>query len=341
MLRIFMSLAMPCAVAGSVFAFGGLAPARATPLNIGSSVSINTDLRVNGGIVSDDITPTLSVLTALTGGVDSAVDDGSAVNAADSFSQVGNPFTDPPTPFIATAFDETVQPDGDQARGFYYIESTITPDDNQKPAVLDRTLTSTAELDFADVDTDASAASSFELGRDLVLTNTSDMTAYAFSISTGFDYDLAASADALGSQSIAEAVFTLSFITSGTVFLSDPAALLQSNTIDDSDPGVSATQNLVTSNALFDGVHYRASVSATGTGAPTEASLSAVGQFLFSVMMAPGSSLRLSFFQSENTMTSYVEPPVSEVPLPASALLFLGGLGVFAGAKKRRGRPVL
>lgn len=338
MLRIFMSLAAPCAMAGSVFAFGGLAPASAAPLNTGATVSINTDLRLNGGILSDDITPTFSVLTALTGGVDSAVDDGSAVNSADSFSQVGNPFTDPPTPFIATAFDETVQPDSDQARGFYYVESTITPDDNQKLVLFDRTLTSTAELDFADADAGASATSSFEWGRDMVLTNTSDTTAYAFSISTGFDFDLAASADALGSQSIAEAVFSLSFITSGTVFLTDPAAVLQSNTIDDTDPGVSATQNLVTSNALFDGVHYETSVSATGTGAPTEASLSAVGQFLFSVMMAPGSSLRLSFFQSEKTMTSYLEPPVSEVPLPASALLFLGGLGAFAGAKRRARR---
>ncbi|WP_375202246.1 VPLPA-CTERM sorting domain-containing protein [Hyphococcus sp.] len=335
-LRIFKSIAAPCAIAASLSVSSMTAVAHAATLDIGASASTNAGLQVNSGVIADDISIPPGVAVIVTGSADSAVDDASAVNTTDSYAQVGNPFTDPPTPFIATAFDETTQPDGDQARGLYYVESTVTPDDNGKPVLNDRILTSTADLDFADLAVNASASSGFEFSRDLILTNTSETTAYAFSISTGFDVDLMASTDDFGSQSIAEAVFSLSFITSGTVALEYFGPSARSSEIDDADPGVSVSENLVTSNVLFDGVYYEASVSAMGLGAPTEGALSAVGRFLFSVMMYPSSSLRLSFFQSQSTMTSYIDPSVAEVPLPASALLFLGGVGAFAGAKRKR-----
>lgn len=323
------------AVAASALVSAALTPAHAEALHIAASVAMDADVSLNSGWIQAGVDIPPGMTTALTGSTESAVDDPAASNASDSYSQVGNPYTDPPTPFIATAYDETTQADGDQARGLYYVESTITPDYALRPVLVERTLTSTAELTFADIDTDASALSGFEIGRDLVLTNTSETTAYGFTITTGYDVNLAASADALGSQSVAEIIYSLSFITSGTVFLDYGGTFAESTSIDDSDPGVSVMQNLVTSNALFDGVYYTASVSATGTGAPTEASLDAISRFYFDVMMSPGSSLRLSFFQSEQSMTSYVDPTVSEVPLPASALLFLGGLGFLVRRQRK------
>ena len=342
-LRFFKFLAAPCAMAASQCVLGVAATAHAAALTIGASVSLDANVQINNGAVRDDITIPIGVTTALSGSAVSAVDDVAATHSDGSYVQVGNQFTDPPTPFIATEVDETTQPDGDKARGLYYVESTVTPDNDDRPVLLERTLTGTAALDFIDIATAASASSDFEIGRDLVLTNTSDTTAYAFEIATGFDMSLAASADDLGSQSLAEAVFSLSFITSGYVAIDYLGSSGDSPTLDDADAGVSVANNCIVGdanyNALFEGVNCQASVSATGTGAPTEASLETVRQFLFGVILAPGSSLRLSFFQSQQMMTSYIDPSVSEVPIPASALLFLGGL-VFLARSQRKAKPL-
>lgn len=342
-LRFFRSLAAPCAIVASLGVSGAMATAFAAPLNIGSSVSMEAYLRINDGVVPDDITIPIGITSALSGSAVSAVDDAAATNNDGLFVQVGNALTDPPTPFIATEFNETTQPDGDQARGFYYVEQTVTRDNNNRTVFLDPALTGTATLDFIDIATAASASSAFEMGRDLILTNTSNTTAYAFEIAAGFDMSLAASADDVGSQSIADAVFSLSFITSGYVALDYLGSSSASPTIDDADPGVSVTNNCVVgdtdNNPLFEGVNCQASVAATGPGAPTEASFEAVRQFLFGVIMAPASTLRLSFFQSQQTMTSFVEPTVSEVPIPASAALFLGGLGFLARIQRKTQTP--
>ncbi|WP_428410500.1 hypothetical protein [Hyphococcus sp.] len=333
-LRFLELFAALCAIVVSLGVSGVIDRATAAPLNIGASASMDAYFLINDGVIRDDIAVSVGVTTALSGSALSTVEDAAATNSDGSYVQVGNPFNDPPTPFIATEFNETTQPDGDEARGFYYVEQNLTLDDSSRTVFLDRTLAGTAALDFTDIAISASASSDFEIGRDLVLTNTSDATAYAFEIATGFDMSLAASADDLGSQSIAEAVFSLSFITSGYVALDYLGSSGNSPTIDDSDPGVSVANNCVVgdsdNNVLLDGVNCQASVSATGTGAPTDASFETIRQFFFGVIMAPGSSLRLSFFQSQNSATSYIDPSVSEVPLPASALLFLGGLGFFS-----------
>lgn len=338
-LRYFKLLAAPCAIAASLGASGAIEAASAATLNIGATASMEAYLRINDGVLRDDIVIPVGMTTALTGSAASAVDDAAATHSDSSYVQVGNPYTDPPTPFIATEADETTQPDGDRARGLYYVQSTPALDDEGRQVSADRTLSGVATLDFIDIATAASASSGFEIGRDLILTNTSDTLAYAFEIAAGFDMNLAASADDLGSQSAAESVFSLSFITSGYVALDYLGSSGGSPTIDDADPGVSVANNCVVGdseyNALFQGVNCQASVAATGTGGPTEASLQSIDQFLFSVIMAPASSLRLSFFQSHHTMSAFVDPSVSEVPIPASALLFLGGLGFFARIRRK------
>lgn len=337
MKRIIKPIAAPVG-AVAVLAVMSAAPGIAASLDIGAAINMAADLSINDGVLSDDLAlPPAAAVTASASAA-SAVDDPAASNTDDHFSQVGNPFTDPPTPFIATAFDATTQPDGDEARGFYYVEDTVTPDldGHGRPTWSERNLTATAQLGFADLDVDASASGAFDLGRDLILTNTSATTSYAFTIGTGFDMNLTASADDLGSYSIAEAIFGLTFISTGSVLLDLSGPLGGSTTVDDADPGTSVTSNLVTSNALFDGVYYQASVAATGTGAETEASLQAAARFLFDVQMAPGSTLRMSFFQRQDVMTSYDAPPLAPVPLPATGVVLLFGLGAFGALRRRR-----
>lgn len=326
--------------ASSVLTFAAASPMHATPLNIGATASISAEAQINGGLIPADIAVPVGSVTALTGTVDSALDDVTATQTDGVFSQVGTVFTSPPIPFITTRFDETAVPGGDSSRGFYFVESTVTADSGpgDKVASLDRVLNGTATLNFADLDVDASASSDFEIGRRLTLTNTSTTIAYVFSISTGFDVAVTASADAVGSQSVAEAVLSISFISTGAVQLSGGAPFADSRMIDDADPGTAVVDNLVTSNALFDGVFYEASVSAIGTGAPTEASLGAVSQFLFDVEMGPGSTLGLNFFQSHGVWTSYAAPPQVSVPVPGTALVLLAGIGTLGVGRLRRPR---
>ncbi len=316
-------------------------PLYSATLNIGATGTTIAHLEIGGGNPPSDIDIPPGVPTTLAGVNTSSVDDPTALNTNGAFVQVGNPFTDPPTPYISTRFDQTTQPDGDSARGFYSVESTVSPasDNDHRPVHLERRLIADAAMTFADISTNAEASGGYSIARDLVLTNTSATTAYAFSFTTGFDMNLSASADALGSSSTTTGVFSLSFISSGTVLLGDPTQLAWSSSMDDTDPGTLATGNLVTSNGLFDGVNYQASVTADGTGASTAAGLQSSGLFQFSVLMGAGSSLRLSFFQSQYAQSTYVVPVGAQVPLPASAVLLVAGLGMLgAGAKRRKRR---
>lgn len=320
----------------SLLVFTAFPPLHAAPINIVAAAIHTADLEINGGVIPADIEIGAGFPTALTGTVASALDDVAGAQADDVFTQIGNLFTDPPTPFITTRFDETALPNGDAARGFYYVESTGTPDANagQNAAAFDRLLNGTATLDFANLDVDASASSDFELGRRLTLINTSNTTSYVFSISVGFDIALTASADAAGSESVAETAFSVSFISTGSVLLSGGLPIGDSTTIDDADLGTTVIENLVTSNALFDGVLYEGSVAATGVGVPTEASLEAQSRFLFDAQMDPRSTLSLNFFQSHDTRTEFVASPQVSVPVPgvlwllASGLLYPGLCGI-------------
>lgn len=315
-----------------LIAVSAVLPLHAAQLNIGASASIDADVHINDGAIPTDINTSTGLVTALSGTVDSAVNDATATQTDNVFTQIGT-FADPPVPYITTRFDETALSGGDAARGFYYIESTISPDvgSGTEVASVERVLNGTATLDFTDLNTDASASGNYEFGRYLTPENTSTTTAYVISISTGFDVFLAASADAIGSQSVAEAVFSVSFISSGNVQLNGGTPIGASTLIDATDLGTAVVDNLVTSNALFDGVLYEAGVSAVGTGAPTEASLAAESQFLFTIQMAPGSSLGMIFYQSFSTQTSFV-------PSPGTVLVLMAGIGALGIGRRGRRR---
>jgi hypothetical protein len=319
------------------------APLQAATLDIGATVAITANLLIGDGAPADDIDISTGFVTALSGDVDSAVNDPAATGSDNTFTQIGV-LADPPTPYITTSDDATSLDDGGTARGFYYLESNIFPDPGPPPlqaVEFDRVVNATAALSFPDLRTDASAAGGFEISRDVLLTNTSATTSYAFPIAAEFDIALSASADDVGTESLAEAFFTLAFISSGEVGLSLRGPFDDDTGISASDPGTSATTDLVTSNELFDGVFLTASAAASGTGAPTLATLYTTSRFVMDTRMAPGSTLRVRFFQSPLASTRYDPPTMPPVPLPASVVVLLSGLAALGVARRtRRGRSI-
>ncbi|PWR04231.1 hypothetical protein DKT77_02285 [Meridianimarinicoccus roseus] len=314
-----------------------ITPLEAATLDIGATASIVADLTIADGIPPTDIDVSSGFVTVLSGDVDSAVNDPTATQSENDFIQIGV-FDDPPQPFINTESDMTSLPDGGTARGLFYVETTISPGPGPRlrPVNLDRVLNGTATLAFPDLAGNASAASGYEVGRDLFLTNNSASITYAFSIDAGFDIALSASADAAGTGSMAEAFFTLAFISSGDIALTLAGPFDEDTGISASDPGTSTTTDLVTSNGLFDGVVFSASAEAIGTGAPTLSELDTTSRFVMNTIMGPGSTLRVRFFQSFNATTHYDDPALPPVSLPGSVLALLSGLAALGMAQRKR-----
>lgn len=316
------------------------ASAQAATFDIGATANMSASFSIEMGAPHPVFDIPLGSLTALGADTSSAVDDPAATHNDGNFSQIGGYLAPTIQPFIYSEFDETTQPDGDSARGLIYLESTITAasDGTGRPASFDRVLEASSTLSFGDLTADASAQTSHEIGRELVITNTDSQISYGQTARFNYDLSLAATADDVGTQSTAEAIFAMTFNTSGTVIFEDPYQTAGSSSFEDSDPGASYSQSLVTSNALFNGAYLTAGVTALGTGSPTHAALQTSGSFYIYFVVGPNASVRFDFFQSEATQSSYVAPDrpgVPEVPLPASALALLSGLGALRLLRRR------
>jgi hypothetical protein len=331
------ALAWRGGAAACALSFCLIAPLHAATLDIGATVAMTANLTIEDGSAPDDIDVALGVVTDLIGDASSMVDDATATGDESRFTQVGL-VTTPRRPYIDTASNETRLPDGGAARGFFYVESLIRSefDVPLDPTVSNRVLNGTATLAFPDLGSDASAAGGYDIGRDLILTNTSTTMARAFSIAADFDIALSASADEIGSSSRAEAFFTLAFITTGEVALSLAGPFDDDTGISASDPGTTAATDLVTSNALFDGVVFSASAAATGTGAPTLATVDTTSLFVMDARMDPGATMRVRFFQAFDARSGYDHPDMPPVPLPAGLVLLLSGLGALGVARRAR-----
>lgn len=141
----------------------------------------------------------------------------------------------------------------------------------------------------------------------------------------------------IGGDGFARASTTLEILFSGIA----PSALsyfstsAYDETATEIGAGANVTEGLFTTADGILGMQFTAGATALSGPGLTEASLTAEHDFLMLLTLLPGQSADMSFGFSQQNVVTFTPKPV---PLPASGLLLIGGLGALAGLRWRRGR---
>ncbi|MEP4197004.1 MAG: VPLPA-CTERM sorting domain-containing protein [Aliishimia sp.] len=269
----------------------------------------------------------------------SSVDDPTGDPSQTNFVQVGNPFLDPPLPFVSQRNNATQLPGGfEGAAGGYAIE--VTTEDDPRDDVFDITRRSVAQEGSASSilldETIASAASSFvRSSRDYRFTNTTDQL-ISFNIAGQFDAMLRA--EYTGNDGLARvaAGFELDFVGNDGVEINYFPVAPYLTMIEDSDPGSFVSHGLQTFSGGATDLIFNAAASASGSGGTTLASFEGQHRYVFGLTLGPSATVLLRTSYTQANSVEHTPLGVAAVPLPAGGLLLITGLFSLAMTRRRR-----
>jgi hypothetical protein len=299
-----------------------------------NSGSVPTGLRINNLFGS----------LILESSATSNVDDPGASTTNIPFVQVGNPFSDPATPYIAQRIDSTTINAGTEgSQSSYDLTLTAVDDPDANPAdtsIVDRTVdtTGSARASITTAPVSADALSSYDVERGYTFENESDES-IAFNIVGTVTASFLASYDGLDGFARASGSLFLEFqdLVGTEINYLPIAPYLRS--IEDDAPGAFVSESLVTSNGAFNGFNFTAGASAIGDGGDTDASFDATFRYLFQVQMDAGASFNLITGNNQVNGVEYT-PVIAPVPVPASLPILGTALLAFAALKRRAKRAV-
>ena len=318
--------------------------AHAAPIGAFSELIMTHSYVVNNGNRPEgiDIAPVPEALS-IESGATSAVDDPSAVETIITFGQVGNPYSNPPLPFLGTRIHSNQLPSGfEGASSGYDLELLWEPDPDVPSGAFSGVTSETASRQgtasaiLLDDTITASAASFRRSSRTYSFTNTTDAL-ISFNIAGTLDAYLRS--EYIGGDGIARTAGGIDLLFSeldGAEINYFPVSPYLT-TIEDDDSGASVSDNLFANSDFITGLRFNAGATAIGSGGTTTAIFEGELRYIFQVNLDPGSHVWMtSAFSQANTVehTSHVAIPA--VPLPASAILLILGVGSLLGFRRSR-----
>ncbi|SEM84278.1 VPLPA-CTERM protein sorting domain-containing protein [Roseovarius tolerans] len=315
----------------------GLSGAHAAPVSVFSELSLSTSFSINNGNPIDgaDVGPGLLARTL---GASSTVDSVDTNENIISNSQVGNPFTTPPIPFLSSGTDATSLQGSplEGAQGSWDVTISQSADSNNGQ-VLNRSIDTggTASILFATDPINSSGLSFFDVSRPFLIENTSNASV-SFDIAGFFASDL--SANIIGDAGLARTSLTYSIlfeqVAGAVVSYSEVTPFSQA--IDDSATGATVSQSFTASDSgLFFEVETVSDFANGGGLARAEGG----SGYSFLLELDPGVSFVMTeAWTQRNDVSIRQQDSLPPVPLPAGGLLLLTGIAGVACLKCRKKR---
>ncbi len=313
--------------------------AYAAPVGAFSELELSHSFVVNGGSVPTGIAIINSGASfEFDADATSEVDNPAANSSQTNFVQIGNPFVDPPLPFISQRNNATRLPGGFEGAASGFDIEVTTQDDPSEDVfgTVGRGITQSGAASAILLDdTDSASATSFvRLARNLIFTNTTDEL-ISFNIAGEFNAMLRA--EYTGNDGLARVAggFELDFVGINGAAVNYFPVSPYLTTIQNSDPGTNVNHSLQTDT----GVNFDASASAIGDGGTTLASFEGAHRYVFTLTLDPFAQIlmRTSFTQA-NSVEHTPIPTIEPVPLPAGGVLLITGVFGFAAMHRRAKR---
>ena len=314
----------------------GASYAQAAPVTVFSQLSLESTFVVNSGnpipgaLVRGNQGP-ITVSGAASSSVDAVDTNESVISAA----QVGNPFSDPPLPFLSSRTDATSLQGSplEGAQGSFDVATTQSANISTGQ-VLNRTIDTagSASILFATDTIDASGLSFFDFGRPFLVENTSNASV-AFDISGFFTADLFAEVSGAGGFARSRLEYILSFEETVGATVTYSEIIPFTELVEDTALGAVVTQSFATNDNGF--LFYADAVSDSENGGGLASTAAGAG-YRFSVELDAG----VSFFMTEgwrqrNEVAIRQQDTLTPVPLPAGGLMLLSAFGGLAGFRLR------
>lgn len=258
----------------------------------------------------------------------SSVDSADFVNNRTIDVQIGNPFDEPPTPYINRGVDTTINlANADFATAMYeHIVASDDEGDSSAQDIISRSVNQEGQATIAlnNDSYDSLAYSSVLLERHYRLDNTGN-DAISFNISGLFEASMSASVDSEDAIARTSGGFELIFEPdAGSSVQYFPIAPYLTD-IEDSDDGASVTELFLANSGGIEGVLFNGSTTAIGDNSGTMAQLMAQSRYIFGISIAAGESVLMRTGFRQTNSVEYIQQ-VNQVPVAGSLLLFICGL---------------